>query len=105
MKYKRPFLSKSKTDVKLEPLKEWNLTSAYGCYSGDETDPDQGCVGKWQSVKGTIEYTECSNCTFTDKKVENGLCYERSRSAVVPANRLLFDPERDEIARLGQVEA
>lgn len=79
------------------------MTSAYGCYSGDDgTDPDQGCVGKWQSVKGTIEYTECSNCTSTEK---NGLCFEKSRNAVVPANRIQFEPERDEIARLGQVEA
>lgn len=40
-RYKKSFKANGKTDVNLDPLLEWNLTSAYGCYSGAEgTDPD-----------------------------------------------------------------
>lgn len=70
--YKKPFKAQGLTDINLQPLKFYNLTSAWGCYKYDaETrkagnDPNAlvstvgdnpelpfytvGCRGNWQTI-------------------------------------------------------
>ena len=66
MKYRRPFKGSGLTDVNLQPLKEYNITSAYGCYleSADGTpSANSGALGcfpdayQWQSYLAPSPFT------------------------------------------------
>jgi len=57
--YKKPFKAQGLTDINYQPLKDYNLTSAWGCFKKDAStgvegsDPDAlyangvGCKGVW----------------------------------------------------------
>jgi len=36
--YKKPFKANGLTDINMKPLKYYNLTSAYGCYTNAKKD-------------------------------------------------------------------
>ena len=86
VKYRKPFEATNVQDVSIQVLKQFNLTSYYGCYQDTDTaefgvdpsilyqqeqvtNPDDpegdlipgdfiGCQGKWQGdVNGNIQYT------------------------------------------------
>jgi len=111
--YKRPFKgSDAKYDIDLKPATKYNITSAFGCYKNTGTttdgvftvaddgmgfDPDAlsfaprgllsltGCIGHWQTKKGTMVYT----ATRTDAETGNTVEYSVSgENAINPGNIL-----------------
>lgn len=96
----------------LEPATEYNVTSAFGCYKNTGTttdgvftiaenglgfDPDalsgddnSGCLGHWQTMKGTMVYTTYATDAQTGITVESS---KSGESAIRPGNRLVADLE------------